>query len=149
MISYHLLRDKFSLSDSTIRELARIAIRLEEYYEYPLDIEWAISDINDRIYILQVRPETVKNNINKTRITTYEMVTKGKLLTSGHAIGESIGTGRARIIRDIGAAENLREGDILITDMTDPGWEPLMKKSAAIIPLLCTVSHCPLEVPIP
>ena len=121
-------RNKFSLSDIQIIKLGHIGIKLENYYGHPLDIEWGME--NDQFYILQARPITV--NVKKQNtITKYVLMNKGPMIVSGIAIGQMVGCGTATIIQNTN--EPFEEGNILVTDMTSPGWEPLMKKSAAIV----------------
>lgn len=128
------MRSVFCMSDKEIESLARQAIAIEKHYGKPMDIEWAKDGIDGKIYILQARPETVNGKRRDSQvIERYSMPKKGKVLAEGQSIGQRIGKGRARIILDIKKAHTLRAGDVLVTDMTDPDWEPVMKKASAIV----------------
>ena len=120
---------KFVLNDDEIMELAKMGYEIEKHYGMPMDIEWAKDGIDGKIYIVQARPETVHSK--KVAFYKYRLLEKGEALLKGMAIGDKIGSGKARIIFDVG--DEFEEGDVLVTDMTDPDWEPLMKKAAAII----------------
>jgi len=131
-------RNQFSLNDADVEELARYAVAIEVHYGRPMDIEWAKeknADGNDgRIYILQARPETVKARDHKSGVLTrYKLQGKGKKLAEGRAIGGKVGGGPARIISNVNEIGLFQPGDVIVTDMTDPNWEPVMKKAAAII----------------
>jgi pyruvate,water dikinase len=125
-------RGKFSLSDPEILELARYAVAIERHYGRPMDIEWAKDGADGRIYVLQARPETVKS---RTRDVEERYALKGsaRVLVSGRAIGHKIGSGTVRVIRDAAQMDRVKKGDVLVTDMTDPNWEPVMKLAAAIV----------------
>jgi pyruvate,water dikinase len=126
-------RRKFSLTDADILELARQALTIEQHYGCPMDIEWGKDGETGKIYILQARPETVQSRAGRT-IQRYSL--KGKktrIVTSGRSIGQRIGAGRARIIRDVKEMSRVRPGDVLVADMTDPDWEPVMKRASAIV----------------
>jgi pyruvate, water dikinase len=114
-------------------ELGRIALRIEEHYGRPMDIEWARDGDDGRLYVLQARPETVRSQQGPGSVERYLLKEKGKVLCEGRAIGHKIGSGTVRVIRDVSAMENVREGDVLVTDMTDPDWEPIMKRAAAVV----------------
>ena len=125
-------QNRFSLSDAEAIELARYAMAIERHYGRPMDIEWAKDGADGRIYVLQARPETVKS---RTRDVEERYALKGssRVLTSGRAIGHKIGSGTVRIIPDAADMGRVKKGDVLVTDMTDPNWEPVMKLAAAIV----------------
>jgi pyruvate, water dikinase len=125
-------RRHFSLNDAEVLELARYAVIIEKHYARPMDIEWGRDGIDGKLYILQARPETVKSQA--TGITqSYVLKQHGKVLATGRAIGQKIGSGPVRIIESAREMHHVQAGDILVTDMTDPDWEPVMKKAAAIV----------------
>jgi pyruvate,water dikinase len=127
-------RDRFSLSDADVEELARYAVAIEKHYGRPMDIEWGKDGGDGRIYILQARPETVKSQERKRdRLTRYRILKRGEVLAEGRAIGSKIGQGRVRVIKDVTEIARVEDGDVLVTDMTDPNWEPVMKRAAAIV----------------
>jgi pyruvate, water dikinase len=127
-------RDRFSLTDCDVEELARHAVAIEKHYARPMDIEWGKDGGDGRIYILQARPETVKSQENKRgTLTRYRIGKRGKVLVSGRAIGSKIGQGRVRVIMDVSEIGRVQDGDVLVTDMTDPNWEPVMKRASAIV----------------
>jgi pyruvate, water dikinase len=127
-------RDKFSLSDSEVEELAKYAVAIEKHYGRPMDIEWGKDGNDGKLYILQARPETVKSQETRTDVLTrYRMKAEGVKIAEGRAIGGKVGVGPARVIKDVSEINLFREGDVIVTDMTDPNWEPVMKKAAAII----------------
>ena len=125
-------RNAFSLNDKEILELAKCAVAIERHYGRPMDIEWAKDGADGRIYVLQARPETVKS---RTRDVEERYALKGssRVLTSGRAIGHKIGSGIVRVIPDAAEMARVKKGDVLVTDMTDPNWEPVMKLAAAIV----------------
>src|SRR3954471_6784408 len=125
-------RHRFSLSDADVLELARYAVTIERHYGRPMDIEWGKDGSDGRIYVLQARPETVKS---RKRDVEERFALKGssRVLVSGRAIGNKIGSGKVRVIADASKMSRVHEGDILVTDMTDPNWEPVMKVAAAIV----------------
>jgi pyruvate,water dikinase len=125
-------RTAFSLSDAEILELARYAVAIERHYGRPMDIEWGKDGGDGRIYVLQARPETVKSRKRDVE-ERYALKGSARVLTSGRAIGNKIGSGIVRVIPDASQMARVKEGDILVTDMTDPNWEPVMKKAAAIV----------------
>ena len=129
----HQQRQKFCLSDEQAQELARQAVKIEQHYQRPMDIEWALDGKDNRLYILQARPETVKSRDHANQLQSYRMLQKAQPLITGRAIGQRIGSGRAKIITDIQQMSSIESGDVLITDMTDPDWEPIMKKASAIV----------------
>jgi pyruvate, water dikinase len=128
------LREKFSLNDAEVTELARYAVAIEKHYGRPMDIEWGRDGIDGKLYILQARPETVKSQESKTdSLTRYKLNGTGKKLAEGRAIGGKVGTGPARVIASVEEISQFQPGDVIVTDMTDPNWEPVMKKASAII----------------
>ncbi|NQW85203.1 MAG: phosphoenolpyruvate synthase [Alcaligenaceae bacterium] len=127
-------RNRFSLTDEEIIELARYAIIIEKHYQRPMDIEWGRDGIDGKIYILQARPETVKSQQGHHDVQQrYRLKATGKILLTGRAIGQKIGSGRVRVVADISQMDQVQTGDVLVTDMTDPNWEPVMKRAAAIV----------------
>ena len=132
-------RKKLALSDEEILELARWACVIEDHYSgvngryTPMDMEWAKDGITGQIFIVQARPETVQSRKKKLSLRTYRLKTTGKRLVSGHSVGEAIGSGKARLILDAHRMGEFQSGEILVTDKTDPDWEPIMKKAGAIV----------------
>lgn len=129
---------KFSLSDADIIELAKQAVIIENHYKKPMDIEWAKDGQDNKLYILQARPETVNSQSNKAAITKFELdknYQKDNLIAiaSGRAIGQKIGSGKVKALKDIDEMASFKKGDVLVTDMTDPDWEPIMQKASAIV----------------
>ena len=127
-------RERFSLSDAEVEELARYAMAIEAHYGRAMDIEWGKDGGDGKLYILQARPETVKSQEKHGDVLTrYRMKGSGVKVAEGRAIGSKVGIGPARVIKDVSEINLFREGDVIVTDMTDPNWEPVMKKAAAII----------------
>jgi pyruvate,water dikinase len=126
-------RLKFSLNDLELLELAKQALIIEKHYQSPMDIEWAKDGDDGKIYIVQARPETVKSRQNVGTMERYLLKQKGTVLCEGRSIGQRIGSGRVRIINSIKEMDMLETGDVLVSDMTDPDWEPVMKRASAII----------------
>ena len=126
-------RHRFSLTDADVLELARYAVSIEQHYGRPMDIEWGKDGLDGRIYILQARPETVKSQVGAEVQQRFKLKGKGAVLASGRAIGQKIGIGVVRNIRSAAEMDRVRPGDVLVTDMTDPNWEPVMKRAAAIV----------------
>lgn len=127
-------RQRFCLTDLEIEELGRQALTIEKHYGRPMDIEWGKDGRDGKIYILQARPETVKSNVTHRTLERYLLKEKpGAPLAQGRAIGQKIGAGPVRIINDISQMDRVQPGDVLVTDMTDPDWEPIMKRAAAIV----------------
>ena len=126
-------RDRFSLNDADILELARSACRIEKHYGRPMDIEWAKDGTDGRLYILQARPETVRSQARAGAEERYRLQGRSRVLASGRAIGQKIGAGTVRVVKDASHMSAVRKGDILVTDMTDPNWEPVMKIASAIV----------------
>jgi pyruvate, water dikinase len=123
----------FSISDEDVEELARQALVIEQHYDRPMDIEWAKDGITGKLYIVQARPETVKSRDHATQIERYVLNGSGTLLAEGRSIGHKIGTGKARIVRRLDQMNTFEAGDVLVADMTDPDWEPIMKRASAIV----------------
>jgi len=126
-------RNRFCLSDEDTIELARSALKIEEHYQRPMDIEWAKDGADGRIYILQARPETVKSRKSAEGQERFLLKQKSEVLASGRAIGHKIGAGIVRAVKDASEMGRIKPGDIIVTDMTDPNWEPVMKRAAAIV----------------
>jgi pyruvate,water dikinase len=127
-------QSKFSITDEDVLQLARYAVSIEQHYGRPMDIEWGKDGNDGKLYILQARPETVKSNANHGGGTEkYRLKQRGDVLAEGRAIGQKIGVGRVRIVSGPEEMDKVQAGDILVTDMTDPNWEPVMKKAAAIV----------------
>jgi pyruvate,water dikinase len=126
-------RHRFSLSDPDVIELARIAVQIEQHYGRPMDIEWGKDGLDGRLYVLQARPETVKSRGRSEAPSRYRLKQTSRVLVSGRAIGQKVGAGPARLVASPSHMERVRPGDVLITDMTDPNWEPVMKRAAAIV----------------
>jgi len=126
-------RNTFSLTDQDVESLGRIAITIENHYGRPMDIEWGKDGINGKLYILQARPETVKSNHDQQGIERYSMQETSQVLVTGRSIGQKIGSGKVRCIDSVANMDELVEGEILVTDMTDPDWEPVMKRASAIV----------------
>jgi len=127
------LQSKFSISDEDVQELARQALTIEAHYDRPMDIEWAKDGITGKLYIVQARPETVKSRTKAMQLERYHLQSRGKVLVEGRSIGHRIGSGAARVVRSIAQMNEFQAGDVLIADMTDPDWEPIMKRAAAIV----------------
>lgn len=123
----------FSMTNDEVEQLARQAVIIENHYGRPMDIEWAKDGITGKLYILQARPETVKSRDNKQVLERYTLQQKGTVLSEGRSIGQRIGQGKAKVIKDVSEMHRVEPGDVLITDMTDPDWEPIMKRAAAIV----------------
>lgn len=126
-------RDRFSLSDAEVSSLAKQALLIEKHYGRPMDIEWAKDGDDGQIYIVQARPETVKSRSNVNVIERYQLKSRAKVVAEGRAIGQRIGAGKVRIINDVSEMEKVQPGDVLVSDMTDPDWEPVMKRASAIV----------------
>jgi pyruvate, water dikinase len=126
-------RSKFSLTDEDVMALARQALIIEEHYKKPMDIEWGKDGSTGQIYILQARPETVQSRAGRTIQRFTLKSSRSRVLASGRSIGQRIGSGPARVIRDVSEMARVQAGDVLVADMTDPDWEPVMKRAAAIV----------------
>ena len=125
-------RDRFSLSDADAEELARQAVAIEGHYGRPMDIEWGKDGEDGRLYILQARPETVKSRSDQT-LVRFALKERSRVLSSGRSIGQRVGAGVARIVSSVERMNLIQPGDVLVADMTDPDWEPVMKRAAAIV----------------
>lgn len=125
------LRNRFSLTDHEVQELAKQAVLIERHYGRPMDIEWAKDGHNGRLYIVQARPETVRSN--QQVMERYQLNESGSVIIEGRAIGHRIGTGAVKVIHNLSEMDRIETGDVLVTDMTDPDWEPIMKKASAIV----------------
>ncbi|MBN8556351.1 MAG: phosphoenolpyruvate synthase [Proteobacteria bacterium] len=126
------LRNRYSLTDAEVEQLARYALVIEQHYGRPMDIEWGRDGQDGQLYILQARPETVKSQQGSTELR-YKLKGSSAVLAEGRAIGQKIGTGPVRLVSDISQMDQVQAGDVLVTDMTDPNWEPVMKKASAIV----------------
>lgn len=126
-------RNTFSLNEEEIKELAKQAMIIEKHYQRPMDIEWAKDGIDGKLYIVQARPETVCSQTEQNVIERYELNNKADVLVEGRAIGQRIGKGPVRLVDSLDQMSLVQEGDVLVTDMTDPDWEPVMKKASAIV----------------
>jgi len=124
---------RFSLTDSEITYLAQQALLIENHYGRPMDIEWAKDGVDGKIYILQARPETVKSRSQHQAVERYQLQQRSEILAEGRSVGQKIGSGKAKIILSLSDMETMQKGDVLVTDMTDPDWEPIMKRAAAIV----------------
>lgn len=126
-------RNRFSISDDDVTELAKYAVIIEKHYGRPMDIEWGKDGEDGKIYILQARPETVKSQAADQVELRYRLKGSSKVITTGRAIGQKIGGGPVRVIRDASEMDRVQPGDVLVADMTDPNWEPVMKRASAIV----------------
>jgi len=126
-------RNRFCISDDELQELSRQALTIEKHYQRPMDIEWAKDGNTGKLYIVQARPETVKSRSTATTLERFQLGERGKVLVEGRAIGQKIGAGKARVIRSLADMNKVQAGDVLVADMTDPDWEPVMKRAAAIV----------------
>ncbi len=127
------LRNRYSLTDADVEQLAHYALVIEQHYGRPMDIEWGKDGTDGQLYILQARPETVKSQSKGQAELRYKLKGQGQVLAEGRAIGQKIGTGPVRLVSDIAEMDKVQPGDVLVTDMTDPNWEPVMKKASAIV----------------
>ncbi|HFK2025835.1 TPA: phosphoenolpyruvate synthase [Pseudomonas aeruginosa] len=126
-------RARFALSDAEVTELAKQAMIIEKHYGRPMDIEWAKDGDDGKLYIVQARPETVKSRASATVMERYLLKEKGTVLVEGRAIGQRIGAGPVKVINDVSEMDRVQPGDVLVSDMTDPDWEPVMKRASAIV----------------
>ena len=126
-------RNRYSLTDEDVEQLARYALIIEQHYGRPMDIEWGKDGGDGQLYILQARPETVKSQQQGKTEQRYRLKSSGSVLAEGRAIGQKIGTGPVRLVHDISQMDSVQPGDVLVTDMTDPNWEPVMKRASAIV----------------
>ena len=127
-------RNRYSLTDEEVTELAKYAVIIEKHYKRPMDIEWGRDGVDGKMYILQARPETVKSQQAPSDVQQrYRLKATGEVLITGRAIGQKIGQGAVRVVGDISDMDQVQPGDVLVTDMTDPNWEPVMKRASAIV----------------
>ncbi|SBT17486.1 Phosphoenolpyruvate synthase [Marinomonas gallaica] len=126
-------QNKFALTNEEIEDLARQSLIIEKHYQRPMDVEWAKDGIDGKIYIVQARPETVRSQSNAQSMESYNLKDSGPVLTTGRAIGHKIGSGSVKVLSSITEMDRIQEGDVLVTDITDPDWEPIMKKASAIV----------------
>ncbi len=126
-------RMRFALTDEEVTNLAKQAVIIEQHYGCPMDIEWAKDGDDGKLYIVQARPETVKSRSNLNVMERYLLKEQGKVLVEGRAIGQRIGAGPVRVINDVSEMDKVQPGDVLVSDMTDPDWEPVMKRASAIV----------------
>lgn len=124
---------EFSLSDQEVEDLARQACIIEKHYQRPMDIEWAKDGIDGKLYIVQARPETVRSQENTQSMERFRLKHEGEIITDGRAIGHKIGSGTVKVLSSITEMDRIEEGDVLVTDITDPDWEPIMKRASAIV----------------
>ena len=127
------MRNRYCLSDADVLELARYAMLIEQHYGRPMDIEWGKDGTDGQLYILQARPETVKSQAKGTAEQRYVLKGRSQVLASGRAIGQKVGTGPVRLVHSPAEMDKVQPGDVLVTDMTDPNWEPVMKRASAIV----------------
>ncbi|MBW8850002.1 MAG: phosphoenolpyruvate synthase [Xanthomonadales bacterium] len=127
------LRGRFSISDADVQELSKQALVIEQHYGRPMDVEWAKDGVTGKLFIVQARPETVKSRAHATQIERYSLDKRGEIVAEGRAIGHKIGSGTARVVRSLADMNRVQPGDVLVADMTDPDWEPVMKRAAAIV----------------
>jgi pyruvate,water dikinase len=126
-------RQKFCLTDAEVEALAKQALIIEDHYGRPMDIEWGKDGVDGQLYILQARPETVQSRASANTLRRYKLKGKSTVLTEGRAIGQKIGAGKVRNLRNLNEMARVQPGDVLVTDMTDPDWEPVMKRASAIV----------------
>ncbi|MDN2661682.1 phosphoenolpyruvate synthase [Neptunomonas phycophila] len=126
-------RNRFCINDNDVQALAKIAVVIEQHYGRPMDIEWAKDGDDGELYVVQARPETVRSRDNSNVMERYLLKEKGKVLIEGRSIGHRIGSGSVRLVSSINEMEKVQPGDVLVTDMTDPDWEPVMKRASAIV----------------
>jgi len=127
------LQQQFSISGDEVHQLASMAVAIEQHYGRPMDIEWAKDGNDGQLYIVQARPETVTSQSNKNVLIRYELKQHDEIIVTGRSIGNRIGAGKAKNIKNVSQIDRIEQGDVLVTDMTDPDWEPIMKKAAAIV----------------
>ncbi|KZN30629.1 phosphoenolpyruvate synthase [Pseudoalteromonas luteoviolacea S2607] len=127
------LSNKFSITDEEVQELAKQAVIIEKHYGRPMDIEWAKDGNDGKLYIVQARPETVRSNEDANVMERFQLQEKSNVVCEGRAIGHKIGTGIVRVLTSIDEMDKVQQGDVLVTDMTDPDWEPIMKRASAIV----------------
>jgi pyruvate,water dikinase len=126
-------RQRFSLSSEQVESLAKMAITIEKHYQRPMDIEWGLDGSDGQLYILQARPETVESRVDTATVERFQLEERSNVLSLGRAIGQRIGSGVAKVIQNASEMAKVAPGDVLVTDMTDPDWEPVMKRASAIV----------------
>lgn len=127
-------RNRFSITDAEVTELAKQALIIEEHYGRPMDIEWAKDGMDGKLYIVQARPETVQSQASGQSLERYNLAEhSNKMIAAGRAIGQKIGAGKVRVLNNLDEMDKVEKGDVLVTDMTDPDWEPIMKRASAIV----------------
>jgi pyruvate, water dikinase len=126
-------RTRFSLTDDEVTELARLAVAIEDHYGRPMDIEWGKDGLDGRLYVLQARPETVQSRRSGTTMQRFSLSERGEVVVEGRAIGQKIGAGPVRVLRSADEMGQFTPGEVLVADMTDPDWEPIMKRASAIV----------------
>ena len=124
---------RFCLSDEDVEALGRYAVLIEQHYGRPMDIEWGLDGVDGKLYVLQARPETVKSRSDRHTLERFSLNGRGPVLAEGRSIGQKIGAGPARLVADVAEMDRVADGDVLVTDMTDPDWEPVMKRASAIV----------------
>lgn len=125
--------DKFSITDEEVQALAKQAVTIEQHYGRPMDIEWAKDGVDGKLYIVQARPETVRSNEDSRVMETFQLQSRSEVVIEGRAIGHKIGSGTVKVLASIDEMDKIEQGDVLVTDMTDPDWEPIMKRASAIV----------------
>jgi len=125
--------NQFSITDAEVQDLAKQAVIIEKHYKCPMDIEWAKDGLDGKLYIVQARPETVKSRESGNVVEQYKLQNTAKILCEGRSIGQKIGSGKAKILSSLAEMDQIKPGDVLVTDMTDPDWEPIMKRASAIV----------------
>jgi len=126
-------RDRWSITDEEVSELAKMAVKIEEHYGFPVDVEWAKDGDTGKLFIVQARPETVASRKKTSIKEEYKLLQRGDTISTGRAVGNKIGAGKVRMLSDVSEMSDFQEGEVLVADMTDPDWEPIMKKASAII----------------
>ncbi|MBJ7551279.1 phosphoenolpyruvate synthase [Marinomonas ostreistagni] len=126
-------QNQFALTNEEVEDLARQAMIIEKHYQRPMDVEWAKDGIDGKLYIVQARPETVRSQSSTQSMERYNLRENAPILVTGRAIGHKIGSGAVKVLRSINEMDRIQEGDVLVTDITDPDWEPIMKKASAIV----------------
>lgn len=127
------LSNQFSLTDDEVQELAKQAVIIEKHYQRPMDIEWAKDGLDGKLYIVQARPETVRSRESGNVMEQFQLQTTANIICEGRSIGQKIGSGHAKVLASLDEMDKIQPGDVLVTDMTDPDWEPIMKKASAIV----------------
>ena len=125
--------NRFSLSDDEVQELAKQAVIIEKHYQCPMDIEWAKDGLDNKLYIVQARPETVRSRESANVMEQYQLQKTANIVCEGRSIGQKIGSGEAKVLDSLAEMDKIKPGDVLVTDMTDPDWEPIMKRASAIV----------------